>query len=197
LPKSAAFLRIDLACVNRPTESEHPTRQVMFYRRPERERYNRQKPFHYGRPQRIPGRKMNAMSFFDGMKYVSGFDGENPRFAIPLNPDDDGLLGRECPTEHCTPKYFKITVASEDDVDAPPLTDTTLRCPYCGHTDNFQEFHTQAQIDWATDLVVHEVENAAVRSLKKSLRPLNNMRGPIRITAKVTALAERMNHYRG
>jgi hypothetical protein len=126
------------------------------------------------------------MSYFDGMKYVTGSDGDHTNFAVPLSADDDGLLGRECPSDECSPKYFKIIIAAPDDEEAPSLSDISLTCPYCGHTDGFGVFHTQAQIEWATDLITREVTQAAARSLENALRPLNRMRGPIKLTAKVT-----------
>lgn len=126
------------------------------------------------------------MSFLDGMKYVAGSDGDRTEFSVPLSADDDELLGRECPVDECSPKYFKITVASHDDDEAPSLSDTSLTCPYCGHNDGFGVFHTQAQIDWAKSLLFREVTEASARYLQKAVRPLNNIRGPIKITAKVT-----------
>lgn len=35
-------------------------------------------------------------------------------FSIPLPPDEEGMIGRECPQEDCQPKYFKISSTIKD-----------------------------------------------------------------------------------
>lgn len=48
-------------------------------------------------------------------KYRTGFDDEgNSRFSIPLEADEDGLLGRECPNDECATKYFKVSTEIPD-----------------------------------------------------------------------------------
>ncbi len=62
----------------------------------------------------------------DMLKYRTGSDEEgNSRFAVPLEADEDGLLGRECPSEGCTPRYFKVGLSPEDEDDA--ISDDTIR----------------------------------------------------------------------
>src|SRR5260370_31478043 len=48
------------------------------------------------------------------------------QFSIPISPDDDGYLGRECPIDECL-GYFKIRPGTG--VKGPAPCD----CPYCGH----------------------------------------------------------------
>ncbi len=55
----------------------------------------------------------------DMLKYRTGSDAEgNSRFSVPLEADEDGLLGRECPSESCTPRYFKVHVVEDDEDDS-------------------------------------------------------------------------------
>jgi len=45
------------------------------------------------------------------------------QFNIPISPDDDGYLGRECPVQECL-GYFKITLGTGIQGPAP------CHCPY-------------------------------------------------------------------
>jgi hypothetical protein len=127
-------------------------------------------------------------SLFDDMKqYQTGHDEQgNPRFAVPLTADADGLLGRECQGPSCTPRYFKISI-EKDESGEEPLNDAALTCPYCGHRDSFQEYHTRAQIEWVKAMMLRDVEQCVVRNLNEAFRPLNNMRGMFRITMTAKA----------
>jgi len=49
------------------------------------------------------------------------------RFSIPIKPDKDGYLGRECPIKDCK-GYFKITPGTGLKGPVP------CHCPYCGHS---------------------------------------------------------------
>jgi len=126
----------------------------------------------------------------DMLKYRTGADEEgNSQFAVPLEADEDGLLGRECPSDGCTPRYFKVSLTAEDEGES--MSDDAVTCPYCGTSESFQEFHTQAQIDWVTSMMVHDVEQGLVRQMKKSVAPLNRIRGGLinlRIDVKATPL---------
>lgn len=65
-------------------------------------------------------------------------DGFTTGVSIPL--DEDGFLGRECPT--CEGP-FKI---HGDDYDALPA-DPVQTCPYCGHEQDHSSFLTRAQVE--------------------------------------------------
>jgi hypothetical protein len=129
--------------------------------------------------------------FNDLKKYQTGHDERgNPRFSVPLTADEDGLLGRECASSGCELRYFKISV-EKDESGEKPLTDAELTCPYCGHRDSFQEFHTRAQIKWVESMMLRDVERTIVRKLNDAFRPLNNMRGgfiKLKMTAKASSL---------
>ena len=51
------------------------------------------------------------MDFDELEKYRTGKseDGHD-QFSVPIKPDEDGLLGRECSNEDCETKYFKISL---------------------------------------------------------------------------------------
>jgi len=79
-------------------------------------------------------------------------------FSIPINIDDDGYLGRECP--ECE-EYFKITPGTGITEGEPPC-----HCPYCGHCADQDQFFTNAQIKYAESVVMKQVSNALVKDLK-------------------------------
>jgi hypothetical protein len=82
------------------------------------------------------------------------------RFQIPVDPDEDGYFGRECPK--CE-SYFKI-------VNGTGLTGEELpcRCPYCGHVDSMDQFWTNDQIEYAKSHALRQFGNLLHDELKKS-----------------------------
>jgi hypothetical protein len=47
-------------------------------------------------------------------KYRVGKDEDGmERFNIPLTPDEDGMVGRECPNDRSETKYFKICITDD------------------------------------------------------------------------------------
>ena len=63
------------------------------------------------------------------------------RFSIPIQPDEDGFTGRECPNGDCE-SYFKVQFGTGLDEEGIPC-----HCPYCGHTAPHDEFGTKEQIE--------------------------------------------------
>lgn len=57
----------------------------------------------------------HKMDFDELEKYRTGKseDGHD-QFSVPIEPDEDGLLGRECSNEGCETKYFKISLEVDD-----------------------------------------------------------------------------------
>jgi hypothetical protein len=90
---------------------------------------------------------------------TSNLDNLGKQFSIPIAPDDDGYLGRECPVEHCL-GYFKITPGTGVKGPAP------CYCPYCGHKGESNTFFTQEQIEYAKSIVLRQVADAIHRDLK-------------------------------
>ena len=92
----------------------------------------------------------------------TGQDKYEMRISIPT--DDDGLVGRECPKEDCSPGYFKVKLGTG-------ITENQeiAFCPYCKTEAEPSDFITQAQKDYAIALVKNDAVNGVNRILKKSL----------------------------
>ena len=92
---------------------------------------------------------------------------------VPIRPDKDGYLGRECPNPACE-EYFKITPGTGIKGPAP------CHCPYCGHTGESKTFWTLDQIQYARSVVKQKVIEA-VRQDLKALEFEHKPRGPFGI----------------
>lgn len=95
---------------------------------------------------------------------MSRFNAENLRrlgnqISVPIEPDDDGYVGRECPATDCL-GYFKITLGTGVKGPAP------CYCPYCGHKAESNTFFTQEQIEYARSIVLRKVTDALHEDLK-------------------------------
>jgi len=99
----------------------------------------------------------------DMKKYHKGKTPEgHDKLAIPLSPDEDGMVGRECHQDECQPKYFKIASRKhETEKQAEPNQEETsleyLYCPYCGYKDGFQQFITKGQSEWIESMIYRDV----------------------------------------
>jgi hypothetical protein len=82
------------------------------------------------------------------------------QFQIPLEPDEVGYLGRQCPQEECK-GYFKITPGTGLTGNAP------CHCPYCGFSDDTSHFATQEQLDYAVSIAMREITGAVFNDLKE------------------------------
>ena len=82
---------------------------------------------------------------------------------IRIPTDADGLLGRECPTDECSPAYFKVK----------PGTGLTGQerafCPYCRSEAAPKEFTTKGQLKYAHDTVAAEASQGVRRMLGEAL----------------------------
>jgi hypothetical protein len=74
----------------------------------------------------------------DGASYEGKDDDGNDVFKVSIPLDEDGYLGRQCPS--CR-QMFRI---QSEDYEALP-EDTRLYCVYCGHEDAHSEFLTERQ----------------------------------------------------
>src|SRR4051794_24713684 len=81
------------------------------------------------------------------------------QFTVPIDTDEDGYVGRECPIEKCL-GYFKITPGTGITEPAP------CHCPYCGHSGDSDTFFTQEQIEYAQSVVMRQVMDAVHKDLK-------------------------------
>ncbi len=113
------------------------------------------------------------------------------QLSIPINADEDGYLGRECPVAECL-GYFKITPGTGIKGPAP------CHCPYCGHSGDSNTFFTQEQIEYAKSIALRQFTDALHQDLK-SMEFNHPPRGGfgIGISLKVTQGARHpIQHYR-
>lgn len=85
-------------------------------------------------------------------------------FSISLPTDADGYLGRACPNVECEPGYFKVLV--ETLPDSPPETPATSWCPYCHTAGEQGDFHTEAQKQYAVDVMSAEAMKGVNRMMR-------------------------------
>jgi len=81
------------------------------------------------------------------------------RINVPIHPDKDGYLGRECPVRECL-GYFKLTPGTGVKGAAP------CHCPYCGHSGESRTFFTKEQIEYARSVAIQKITNAVHEDLK-------------------------------
>src|ERR1051326_2972499 len=88
-----------------------------------------------------------------------GLSGLPKQFTVPIQPDEDGYIGRECPKAECE-GYFKITLGTGLKGPAP------CHCPYCGHTGDQKTFATPQQIEYAKSVAFGKIAQAVHQELK-------------------------------
>ena len=113
------------------------------------------------------------------------------QFSIALPPDEEGLIGRECPVTECE-GYFKLQLGTGLKGENLPC-----HCPYCGHGGCSDKFFTKAQVDYAKSVVMREVTGALLKDLK-SLEFNHKPRGAfgIGISMKVSGQPTAIRRYR-
>ncbi len=113
------------------------------------------------------------------------------QFSISIPPDENGLIGRECPKTDCE-SYFKIQPGT-----GLKGEDLPCHCPYCGHEAGQDKFFTKAQVEYATSVVLNQVSGALLKDLK-SLEFDHKPRGGfgIGISMKVSGRATPVSRYR-
>jgi len=122
------------------------------------------------------------------MRYIEKLDSQ---FKISIPPDEDGLVGRECPAPECE-SYFKIQLGTGLKGENLPC-----HCPYCGHTAGQDKFFTKAQLEYAKSIVLNQVTGALLKDLK-SLEFNHRPRGAfsIGISMKVAGQPTPIRYYR-
>lgn len=110
-----------------------------------------------------PGCTLDVMSnyrFPDGVEFLGDGNG-HARFKVSIPLDDDGFLGRECPS--CN-QHFRVV---HDEYAALP-EDLRLWCVYCGHHDDHSEFTTEQQRARVMRAAADYAKQLVGRSLEKS-----------------------------
>src|SRR5574341_130020 len=83
------------------------------------------------------------------------------QMSVSLPLDEDGMLGRECPSDACSPGYFKVRPGT-----GVTHGQTIVYCPYCRREADPSDFHTGEQIRFAQDLAKRQ----ALRSVDRMVR---------------------------
>lgn len=91
-------------------------------------------------------------------------DNETLGMTVPL--DADGFLRRECPT--CE-REFKWLPSDSDHDDADPAPDGGYFCPYCSIHAPGDQWFTQAQIEFAQNMVAREIVGPMLQKLNRDL----------------------------
>ncbi|HVY29668.1 MAG TPA: hypothetical protein VHB79_24075 [Polyangiaceae bacterium] len=81
------------------------------------------------------------------------------QFSVPIKPDADGYIGRECPMKECL-GYFKLTPGTGLPGAVP------CHCPYCGHRGDSKTFFTPEQIEYAKSVAFRQITDAFYKDLK-------------------------------
>ena len=82
------------------------------------------------------------------------------RLSIPIKPDEEGMLGRQCPVITCT-DYFKVNAT-----DFSAWKCDTLYCPYCGVASPRDDFLTKDQLEYAKSVATRRVADFLRKEFK-------------------------------
>jgi hypothetical protein len=107
---------------------------------------------------------------------------------VPILPDADGFLGRECPVAECE-QYFKVTPGTGLQGVA------SCYCPYCGHRGGHDTFFTKEQVEYAQSVAFNRFSGAFLRDLKRLETRPRRRRGLIDISFKVSGRPAPIRHY--
>ena len=83
---------------------------------------------------------------------------------ISIPNDPDGMFARECPSDACSPAYFKVKSGT-----GITKGQTEAFCPYCRYSDQPSNFATKGQIEYATQIATHEALDGVDGMIKDAL----------------------------
>jgi len=86
---------------------------------------------------------------------------EEHSLSIPIPADECGRIARTCPSDSCSPGYFRVKPGTG-------LLEKAGQsyCPYCRCTASPEEFATEEQIRYAKDIAIREVEKGVEQLIK-------------------------------
>ena len=87
--------------------------------------------------------------------------GREPTISIPIEPDSEGYLDKECPSEPCL-FFFKV----HGDDWSKIVRDEEVFCPSCGHAAPARSWHPRAQVEAARDYALGTI----TKSMNKAMR---------------------------
>jgi endogenous inhibitor of DNA gyrase (YacG/DUF329 family) len=110
--------------------------------------------------------------FHEMKKYQTSESGNIVQMSIPLKPNEDGMVGRECPNPECNPKYFQIGLHIPDgflkgDQD---FSFIDITCPYCGNVHNMQKYHTEEHAKWIKSMIHRDVAISFQKMLRDTVK---------------------------
>jgi hypothetical protein len=99
-----------------------------------------------------------------GMHKIASSGPDQYSMSITIPPDEMGFMGRECPSEFCSPAYFKVKLGTG-------ITggQAAAYCPYCCHTQEPSGFSTREQIRYAKDVVLREAHKGVNNMIEDAL----------------------------
>lgn len=111
------------------------------------------------------------------------------QITVQLEPDDQGMIGRECPDEECG-LYFKLKLGTGLDTEQ-------LVCPYCRAEGHPSDFFTQDQLEFAKSVAIQEVVGPILTGFKRDIERLNRRqsKGLIRLKFSVDYKPISIQHY--
>lgn len=86
---------------------------------------------------------------------------QTKEISVPIEPDSDGFLDKECPSDPC---LFLFKVHSEDWSNI--VRDEEVFCPSCGHTAPARSWYTKVQIEAARDYALGTITNSMNRAMR-------------------------------
>lgn len=87
---------------------------------------------------------------------------------VSIETDPDGYIDQVCPSQGCEFR-FKIHMDDRDE----KVSDNAMFCPFCGHTDNTQEWFTQEQKKYFESAMLTHVDKRITRAMKNDARHSN------------------------
>ncbi len=87
-------------------------------------------------------------------------------FSISIPADEDGFIGRECPSPECL-GYFQVEFGT-----GLKGEDLPCHCPYCGCTDGHDKFWTPEQLKYIESVALNKVTRALQQDFQKWDRDL-------------------------
>src|SRR6185437_13008244 len=99
-----------------------------------------------------------------GPNQVRRIGADKYKLSVRIPSDESGMVGRECPSDSCSPAYFKIRPGTG-------LTgeQSVAYCPYCRMSSHPAEFHTESQIAYARAVAVREATPGINEMLREAL----------------------------
>ena len=84
---------------------------------------------------------------------------------VTLEPDDQGMIGRQCPQDDCG-LYFKLRLGTGRDTES-------LGCPYCRAEGDLSSFFTQEQLDYAVSVAARDIVGPMMQGFKRNIERMN------------------------